>query len=59
MLMLYKYAGMTNREIGRLYNCDYSTVSQARKQIVIKAEKDEGLKKKIEYIEFRLSRIKI
>jgi putative transposase len=51
MTMLYKYAGLNNREIGELMNIDYSTVSQGRKRLRIKATKDYKLKVLLEKIE--------
>jgi len=57
MSMLYKYVGLKNHEIGELCNCDYSTVSQARKRLLVQAGKDERLRHKIEVIEGVLSRI--
>jgi hypothetical protein len=59
MMMLYKYAGLKNHEIGLLYNCDYSTVSQARKRLLLKAEKDKVLQRRIGATEDTLSKIKI
>jgi hypothetical protein len=59
MMMLYKYAGLKNHEIGLLYNCDYSTVSQARKRLLRKAEKDKVLQRRIGATEDTLSKIKI
>jgi putative transposase len=59
MTMLYKYGGMTNKEIGSLFNCDYSTVSQGRKRLRLKVEKNEKLRQQIAAIENSLSRIKI
>jgi putative transposase len=51
MTMLYKYAGLNNREIGELMNIDYSTVSQGRKRLLGKATKDYNLKVLLEKIE--------
>jgi REP element-mobilizing transposase RayT len=59
MKALYKYAGMNNREIGNLLGVDYSTVSQGRKRLLNKTEKDKQLQCIIGNIENRLSRIKI
>ena len=59
MTMLYKYAGLKNNEIGDLLYCDYSTVSQARKRLGLKAERDKALRKRIGLIEDKLSKIKI
>jgi putative transposase len=44
MTALYQYAGLNNREIGNLLGVDYSTVSQGRKRLRDKAEKDIKIK---------------
>jgi putative transposase len=44
MTALYQYAGLNNREIGSLLGVDYSTVSQGRKRLRDKAEKDIKIK---------------
>ena len=44
MTALYQYAGFNNREIGNLFGVDYSTVSQGRKRLRDKAEKDIKIK---------------
>ena len=59
MTALYKYAGINNREIGNLLGVDYSTVSQGRKRLRSKAEKDKKIQSIIDIIEARLSKIKI
>jgi putative transposase len=59
MTMLYKYAGMKNSAIGNLLGCDYSTVSQGRTRLLVKADKDKTLKERIEAIESKLSCLKI
>ena len=59
MTALYKFAGLNNREIGNLLSLDYSTVSQGRKRLRIKAEKSKELQMIITGIEGKLSRIKI
>ncbi len=59
MTALYKYAGLTNKEIGNVLGVDYSTVSQGRKRLRDKAEKDKQIRSTIETIDVRLSRIKI
>lgn len=41
MELLYRYGGLTNPEIGSLMGVDYSTVSQRRKRLCEKVEKDE------------------
>lgn len=59
MTALYKYAGLTNKDIGSMLGLDYSTVSQGRKRLRDKAAKDKRLQVTIERIEAKLSRIKI
>ena len=59
MTILYKYAGLNNREIGENFGVDYSTVSQNRKRLRDKVEKDERVAKLLDKIESKLSRIKI
>ena len=59
MTVLYKYAGLNNREIGELFGVDYSTVSQSRKRLLENAEKNEKTKLALDKIEAILSRIKI
>jgi len=44
MTALYQYAGLNNREIGDLFGLDYPTVSQGRKRLRDKAEKDIKIK---------------
>jgi len=58
MTALYKYAGLNNRETGDLLGVDYSTVSQGRKRLREKLEKDQDLQSLVSAIESRLSRIK-
>jgi putative transposase len=43
MTALYNYAGLNNREVGNLLSVDYSTVSQGRKRLSKKAEKDNKI----------------
>ena len=50
MTTLYQYAGLNNREIGNLLGVDYSTVSQGRKRLRDKAEKDTKAKAVLERI---------
>jgi putative transposase len=59
MTMLYKYAGLNNREIGDLLGIDYSTVSQGRKRLRERVARDKKVKKQVDKIEQGLSRIKI
>lgn len=58
MDLLYRFGGLTGREIGDLLGIDYSTVSVGRKRLREKILKDESLRKLFERIEKRLSRIK-
>jgi putative transposase len=55
MDLLYRAGGMTGVEIGKIFNVDYSTVSQTRKRLALKMEKDPVLRKTIERIEKKLS----
>lgn len=59
MTALYKYAGLNNREIGDLLDVDYSTVSQGRKRLREKAEKDSDVELIIRSIDNAMSNIKI
>jgi len=57
--VLYNYAGLNNREVGKLFGVDYSTVSQNRKRLRERVEKDKKTETLLEKIELKLSRIKI
>ena len=59
MTILYRYAGLNNREIGELFKVDYSTVSQSRKRLREKVEKDKRTAEQLDEIESNLSRLKI
>lgn len=59
MTLLYKYAGLNNRQIAELLNLDYSTVSQGRKRLRDKVEEDIGIQTLVERIIEQLARIKI
>lgn len=59
MTALYKYAGLTNKEIGNFLGLDYSTVSQGRKRLRKKAEEDRQLFSLLGNIDSKLSKIKI
>lgn len=59
MTALYTYAGLNNREIGAILNIDYTTVSQGRKRLREKAEKDKEISLLLERINWGVSRIKI
>jgi hypothetical protein len=63
MELLYRYGRLSQPEIGRLVGgVDYSAVSQARKRLQIKLEREQKLKKRFKQIArdlSELSRIKI
>ncbi len=59
MIALYKYAGLNNREIGDLFGVDYFTVSQGRKRLRDKAQKDMQVQTVVSRVENRLSKIKV
>ena len=59
MTVLYNYANLNNREVGELFGVDYSTVSQNRKRLRERVEKDKKAETLLEKIELKLSRIKI
>ena len=50
MAALYNFAGLNNREIGDIMGVDYSTVSQGRKRLRERAEKDKNIRLLIERI---------
>ena len=50
MTALYNFAGLNNREIGDIMGVDYSTVSQGRKRLRDRAEKDQKISLLIERI---------
>jgi len=50
MTALYNFAGLNNREIGDIWGVDYSTVSQARKRLRDRADKDSNISRLIECI---------
>jgi REP element-mobilizing transposase RayT len=51
MTMLYKYAGMNNREIGDLLDIDYSTVSQGRSRLRKKVAEEKHIRSLVQRIE--------
>jgi REP element-mobilizing transposase RayT len=55
MDMLYRVGGLTGIEIGKIFEVDYSTVSQTRKRLKLKIEKDRELRKLMERMESKLS----
>ena len=50
MDLLYRYAGMNQREIGEIMGVDYSSVSVGRKRLHIQLEKDAQLQRQIQGI---------
>jgi hypothetical protein len=59
MDLLYRIGGLTGVEIGRIMGVDYSTVSQGRKRLRGKMQKDRKLKQMATKIGENLSIIKI
>ncbi len=55
MDLLYRIGGMKGVEIGRIMGVDYSTVSQGRKRLREKLQKDKKLKHMVSRIERELS----
>jgi putative transposase len=55
MDLLYRVGGLTGIEIGKIFNVDYSTVSQNRKRLGQRIKNDSGLRKIVERIETNLS----
>jgi REP element-mobilizing transposase RayT len=55
MELLYRYAGMNQREIGELMAVDYSSVSVARKRLREMLAADDGLQKHFHAVEEALS----
>ena len=55
MDLLYRIGGLTGVEIGRIMGVDYSTVSQGRKRLREKVQKDRKLKEIVSRIENMLS----
>ena len=56
MDILYRIGGLKGVDIGELMGVDYSTVSQGRKRLREKIEKDSKLKQLVNQIEGRLSK---
>jgi REP-associated tyrosine transposase len=56
MDLLYRVGGLKGVDIGKLIGVDYSTVSQGRKRLREKIEKDSKLKQLVNQIERRLSK---
>ncbi len=59
MDLLYRIGGVKGAEIGRIMGVDYSTVSQGRKRLSEKLQKDRKLRKLVSQLEGKLSRLKI
>jgi phosphopentomutase len=59
MEMLYRYAGLKGREIGKIIGLDYSTVSVGRKRLRRKILNDINLQDLVKRIKYNLSIIKI
>jgi len=59
MEMLYYYAGLKGREIGKLIGLEYSTVSVGRKRLREKMLNNNSVKNLVRKIEGSLSIIKI
>ena len=55
MELLYRFAGMNQREIGELMGVDYSSVSVARKRLRDMLTADDRLKKQFHALEDALS----
>jgi putative transposase len=58
MDLLHRQGGMTNPEIGRLFGVDYSSVSQERKRLRQRMEKDGKISSQHRDIEHEMSRLK-
>lgn len=55
MDLLYRIGGLTGVEIGKILGVDYSTVSQGRKRLREKLQKDKKLKELLNRVEEKLS----
>ncbi len=58
MDLLYRLGGLKGREIGNMFDIDYSTVSVSRKRLRHKIQKDNYLKRFLSRIEANLSKLK-
>lgn len=58
MDLLYRFSGLKNKQIGNFFGVDYSTVSQGRKRLRERTDKDKNTKALVDKIEQKLSRIK-
>ena len=59
MEMFYSYSGLKGREIGKLLDLDYSTVSVERKRLRSKIAKDYDVSNLVRRIRDKFSIIKI
>jgi len=59
MEMFYSYSGLKGREIGKLLDLDYSTVSVERKRLRSKIAKDYEVSNLVRRIRDKLTTIKI
>lgn len=59
MDLLYRLGGINGRRIGELLNIDYSTVSQGRKRLREKIQKDKKIRRILDRLENKLSMLKI
>ncbi len=58
MDLLYRLGGLKGREIGNMFDVDYSTVSVSRKRLRNKIQKDNDTKRLLSRIEAKLSKLK-
>ncbi len=58
MDLLHRQGGMTNPEIGRVFGVDYSSVSQERKRLRQRLEKDRRLSSLHRDFDFEMTRLK-
>ena len=57
MDLLYRQAGMTNLDIGRLFGVDYSAVSQERRRLRMLVEKDRKVRRLMRTFEANMSMV--
>jgi putative transposase len=58
MDLLYRQAGLTNPEIGRIFGVDYSSVSQERKRLQLHLDKNKKLRALLASLEKDMTRLK-
>jgi putative transposase len=58
MDLLYRLGGLKGREIGNMFDVDYSTVSVSRKRLRGKIQEENDLKRLLFRIEAKLSKLK-